>query len=61
VPYHASQMYSKNILTFFASVVKDGKIAIDLGDEVVRDTLVTRDGQIVNERIKSLIAPAPVK
>ena len=61
VPYHASQMYSKNILTFFTSLVKDGQVAINLDDEVCRDTLVTRDGQVVNERIKALLAPAPVK
>jgi NAD(P) transhydrogenase subunit alpha len=61
VPYHASQMYSKNILTFFTSLLKDGKVTINLDDEVCRDTLVTRDGQVVNERIKALVAPAPVK
>jgi NAD(P) transhydrogenase subunit alpha len=58
VPYHASQMYSKNILTFLQALLKDGQIAINLDDEVVRDTLVTRDGQVVNERIKALVAPA---
>jgi NAD(P) transhydrogenase subunit alpha len=58
VPYHASQMYSKNILTFFQTLWKDGKITINLEDEVCRDTLVTRDGQVVNERVKALVAPA---
>jgi len=58
VPYHASQMYSKNILTFFTSLLKDGTVTINLEDEVCRDTLVTRDGQVVNERIRALVAPA---
>jgi NAD(P) transhydrogenase subunit alpha len=58
VPYHASQMYSKNILTFLQALLKDGKVTINLEDEVCRDTLVTRDGQVVNERIKALVAPA---
>jgi NAD(P) transhydrogenase subunit alpha len=58
VPYHASQMYSKNILTFFQSLLKDGRITINLEDEVCRDTLVTRDGQVVNERVKTLVAAA---
>ena len=61
VPYHASQMYSKNILTFFTSLLKDGQVTINLEDEVCRDTLVTRDGHVVNERIKALVAPTPVK
>jgi NAD(P) transhydrogenase subunit alpha len=51
-------MYSKNILTFFQSLLKDGRITINLEDEVCRDTLVTRDGHVVNERIKALLAPA---
>jgi NAD(P) transhydrogenase subunit alpha len=55
VPYHASQMYSKNILTFFQSLLKDGAIAINLDDEVCRDTLVTRDGKVVSERVKALM------
>ena len=58
VPYHASQMYSKNILTFFQSLLKDGQVTINLVDEVCRDTLVTRVGQVVNERVKALVAPA---
>lgn len=58
VPYHASQMYSKNILTFFQALVKDGRFTFDMDDEICRDTLVTRDGKIVNERVKSLLATA---
>jgi H+-translocating NAD(P) transhydrogenase subunit alpha len=58
VPYHASQMYSKNILTFFQSLLKDGALTVNLEDEVCRDTLITRDGQVVNERIKGLLAAA---
>ena len=51
-------MYSKNILTFFTSLLKDGQVVINLDDEVCRDTLVTRDGQVVNERVKALVATA---
>ena len=58
VPYHASQMFSKNILTFFLSIVKNGQLSFDMNDEVCRDTLMTRDGQAVNERIRGLLAPA---
>ena len=49
-------MYSKNILTFFTSLLKDGTVTINLEDEVCRDTLVTRDGQVVNESTQT-IAP----
>ena len=46
LPVHASQMYSRNITTFFQLLMKDGAIAIDFQDDIVRDTCVTYDGQV---------------
>lgn len=51
VPYHASQMYSKNITTFLLHLVKDGEVVINLDDEITRGTLITRDGSVVHERV----------
>lgn len=61
VPNHASQMYSKNITTFLAHLLgKDGakqsSIALDLTDEITRETLLTRDGDVVHARVKDLLA-----
>ena len=58
IPYHASQMYSRNVLTFLQHLLKDGQLAVDTGDEITRETLVTRGGVLVHERIKGLLAPA---
>jgi NAD(P) transhydrogenase subunit alpha len=55
VPYHASQMYSKNITTFLLSMVKEGAVTLDLEDEVVRDTLVARGGEVVNPRVREAL------
>jgi NAD(P) transhydrogenase subunit alpha len=52
VPYHASQMYAKNLTTFLTHLSKDGKINVDLNDQITRETLLTRDGEIVNERVR---------
>jgi NAD(P) transhydrogenase subunit alpha len=52
VPYHASQMYARNLTAFLLHLVKDGKIRTDGDDEIIRDTLLTRDGQIVNARVR---------
>jgi H+-translocating NAD(P) transhydrogenase subunit alpha len=52
VPYHASQMYSKNITNFLLHMVKDGKLALDLQDEITRSTLVTQGGEVVNPRVR---------
>jgi NAD(P) transhydrogenase subunit alpha len=55
VPYHASQMYSRNIATFLKNMVKDGQLVIDLADEITRETLVTRGGEVVNPRVLALL------
>jgi NAD(P) transhydrogenase subunit alpha len=54
VPFHASQMYSKNLTTFLTHLVKEGKLALDPADEIVRETLVTSGGAVVHERVKAL-------
>jgi H+-translocating NAD(P) transhydrogenase subunit alpha len=56
VPYHASQMYARNITAFLQYLVRDGKLQLNLDDEIVRSTLLTRDGEIVNERIREFFS-----
>jgi NAD(P) transhydrogenase subunit alpha len=51
IPYHASQMYSRNITTFFLHLCKSGSIPYESEDEIIRDTLVVRDGQLVNSMV----------
>ena len=55
VPQHASQMYAKNISTFLLNLVKDKQVVINLEDEIVRDTLIARDGQVVNPKVQQLL------
>jgi H+-translocating NAD(P) transhydrogenase subunit alpha len=52
VPYHASQMYARNITAFLLHLVKDGKLQLNLEDEIIRSTLVTRSGEIVSPRVR---------
>src|SRR5262249_31649424 len=54
VPYHASQMYAKNVTTFVTHLIKDKQLVVALDDEITRETLVSRDGHVVNERLKQL-------
>jgi len=54
-------MYGKNVATFLLSIVKEGQVVLDMDDEVVRDTLVTRDGEVVHPRVREAMGlPAPV-
>lgn len=60
-PYHASQMYAKNLTTFLQNLVKDGKVRPPESDEIIRDTLLTQGGEVVNARVReSLGLPALV-
>ncbi|MGH9311816.1 MAG: NAD(P) transhydrogenase subunit alpha, partial [Vicinamibacterales bacterium] len=78
VPYHASQMYAKNITTFLLHLMNAGptrpgapvdarlgtpdasgpSLAIDMNDEITRETLVTRGGEIVHPKVKDLAGAA---
>jgi NAD(P) transhydrogenase subunit alpha len=52
VPYHASQMYAKNLATFLIYLMKDGKLQINAQDEIIRETLLTQGGEIVSARLR---------
>jgi NAD(P) transhydrogenase subunit alpha len=58
VPYHASQMYARNAVTFIQNMVKDGAIKIDVDDEIIRDTMVTANGEVVNPRVREILGMA---
>ena len=56
VPYHASQMYARNVSAFLLYLVKDGKLQINLEDEIVRDTLLTQGREVVNARVREFFS-----
>ncbi len=49
MPFHASQMYSRNVMSFLGLIVKDGALTFDFEDEIVRDTCVTHEGRVLKE------------
>ena len=63
VPYHASQMYARNLSNFLVYMMKEGKPQLNVQDEIVRETMVTHGGEIVNARVREFyklpaLAPA---
>jgi NAD(P) transhydrogenase subunit alpha len=60
VPYHASQMYAKNITAFLAYMVKEGKLQLNLADEIIQSTLVTQGGEVVNARVREFFSLPPL-
>jgi NAD(P) transhydrogenase subunit alpha len=64
VPYHASQMYAKNLSAFLTLLVKKGQLDLNLQDDIIRETSLTRGGEIVQARVREFfqlpaLAPQP--
>jgi NAD(P) transhydrogenase subunit alpha len=57
VPFHSSQMYARNVTNFLAHLLKDGKIHLDLDDELTRGPLVTHGGEILHPAVKAATPP----
>jgi NAD(P) transhydrogenase subunit alpha len=56
VPYHASQLYARNVTAFLLHLVKDGKLQLNMDDEIIRETMLTRGGEVVNARVREFFA-----
>jgi len=60
IPYHASQMFSNNVTTFLKHLAPEGELKLDMDDEITRETLVTRDGDVIHARVRELLGMKPV-
>lgn len=60
VSHHASQLYARNIANFLALIVKNGQLSIDTSDEIVRETLVARGGNVVHPRLRDELGLPPL-
>jgi H+-translocating NAD(P) transhydrogenase subunit alpha len=56
LPYHASQMYARNISAFLQHLFVEGELRLDLADEIVRSTLLTRTAEVVNARVREFFS-----
>jgi NAD(P) transhydrogenase subunit alpha len=56
MPVHASQLYARNVTELLRELVKDGALAIDFDDEVVKAACVTHGGEIVNDAVRAVLA-----
>jgi len=55
-PYHASQLYARNLTNFLLHLVKGQKLVLNLEDEIVRDTLLTQGGEVANARVREFFS-----
>jgi NAD(P) transhydrogenase subunit alpha len=57
MPYHASQMYSRNIQSLLGLMItKEGKLNLDMSDDVIKGTVITKDGEVVHEATRKLVS-----
>lgn len=61
VPYHASQMYASNLVSFLKLMVNKGELKVNREDEIIRETLVTQGGEVVHARVSEKLGLAPVR
>src|SRR5467141_2748856 len=56
MPFHASQMYSRNVASLLGLMLKkDGKLNLDMNDDVIKGTVITKDGEVVHEQTKKAV------
>jgi NAD(P) transhydrogenase subunit alpha len=59
-PFHASQLYARNAAAFLLHHLREGALRLDAEDEITRETLVARDGEIVNPRVREALGLEPL-
>ncbi len=55
VPFHASEMYARNLFNFLSPMLTEGELVWDWEDEVISDSLLTKAGEIANEAVNNAI------
>ncbi len=64
IPYHASEMYARNVATFLKHLVNTGmgserQLPAEIEDEILRDTLITRGGEVIHPRLRDQLGLEP--
>ena len=60
VPYHASQMYGRNVINFLVNMSdKENRLVVDK-DEITAETLVCKGGEVAHARVRETLGLAPV-
>jgi NAD(P) transhydrogenase subunit alpha len=54
-PYHSSQVYARNLTSFLQNLVKDGQVRPAESDDIIRDTMLTQGGEVVNPRVREIL------
>ncbi len=61
IPHHASQLYAKNLANFVQNMTRKGELSAGTDDEIVRDSMLTRGGEVVAPRVREALGLAPLQ
>ncbi len=61
IPHHASQLYAKNLANFVQNMTSKGELQPDADDEIVRDSMLTRGGEVVAARVREALGLLPLR
>jgi NAD(P) transhydrogenase subunit alpha len=61
LPEHASLMFARNAATFVEELIADGELKVDADNAVVAGTLITRDGRIVHEAVRTALTESETR
>ena len=59
-PFHSSQVYARILTAFLQNLVKDGKVRPPESDDIIRDTLLTQGGEVLNARVREMLDLPPL-
>ncbi|MEM7678938.1 MAG: NAD(P) transhydrogenase subunit alpha, partial [Myxococcota bacterium] len=54
-PFHASQMYGKNVVTLLGHLIKDGQLELDMSDEITQGVVMTKDKEVVHPKVREIL------
>jgi NAD(P) transhydrogenase subunit alpha len=61
VPYHASQMYARNITALLRHLTNEGRLDLSTEDEITREAMVTREGEVMHPRVREALGLSTVE
>jgi H+-translocating NAD(P) transhydrogenase subunit alpha len=55
IPVHSSQLFGKNVANFLGLMVSGGALDTEVDDDVIRESVVARGGDVVNNRVREAL------
>jgi len=61
LPTHASQMFSRNLVSLVQHLVHEGELRLDLEDAITQGSLVSHEGAVIHDAVRARLPDAPAR